>query len=135
MPGVCYLLYVYFYLKLAISCKNLFLSLFVVRLVIFLIYEVYGPLSTETQMKNSYDLCNPPKNSPKIQCSVLNQAENVSMTPYYHPRMSQWLHNNNNNNNFLSIDIIYCSQISSLSALMDPEYYPCRRQWSQIAIQ
>ena len=33
--SICYLLYDAFYMKLAITCKNLFLSLIVVRLVIF----------------------------------------------------------------------------------------------------
>ena len=39
--ATCYLLSVYFYLKLAITCKNLFLSLVVVRLFIFLVILGY----------------------------------------------------------------------------------------------
>ena len=75
------------------------------------------PLSTKNPSKNSSEFFNPPKNALKVKFSVLNQAENVSMAPHYHPRMCQWLQN------FIPIGV-NGSRFSSLSASMAPDSYP-----------
>ena len=51
------------------------------------------PLSSKKYLKGSSEFYNPPKNSLKVQFSVLNQPENVSMAPEFYPYRRQWLQN------------------------------------------
>ena len=75
------------------------------------------PLSTKNPSKNTSEFFNPPKKALKVQFSVLNRAENVSMAPLSYPQMRQWLQN------FIPIGV-NGSRFSSLSASMTPYSFP-----------